>query len=161
MQPVWNRRAVLGGGVLLALGWTTAQVVGRRPLRGPSGPALGSSARITLTAVLEVLIPDPAMAGTVADDVDRALALDPVGATQLTMALSALDHLGGAGPFTFQRFSSHSVAQREAILQSWAGSRLAFKRQVFAAMRRLAAFAWYARPDSWAAIGYDGPWVQR
>lgn len=162
MPPTLDRRQVLGGGVLLVAAWTGAFVVGHWPgAPDTPSPSLGASARATLASALEVLLPDPEMAQTVAADVDTALAADPVGAAQLTLALQALEHLGGAGLFTFTTFSSRDREERRAILDAWADSRLAFKRQVFAAMRRLAAFAWYARPESWAAIGYDGPWVGR
>jgi hypothetical protein len=45
------------------------------------------------------------------------------------------------------------------VLGEWERSGWNLKRQVFQALRRLAAFAWYTRPLSWPAIGYDGTWV--
>jgi len=61
-------------------------------------------------------------------------------------------------------FSALAPAQRERLLQSWAGSRLAPLRQGFQALRKLCTFLYYADSPTdgtpnpaWAALGYPGP----
>lgn len=141
---------IVAAGYALAHGW------GHRPLG--SGPA----ARRTLAAVLGCQLPDGAPVDALADDVEAFLAAgDPVVAGQVRVALAALEHLGGAGPLSFGRFSRRTRAEQAAIIEAWRRSRLGPKRQIADAMRRIALFTWYAQPSTWAAIGYDGPWVGR
>jgi choline dehydrogenase-like flavoprotein len=73
----------------------------------------------------------------------------------------ALGVLGGAG---FKRFSALSGEQRQAVLLSWADSRLAQRRAAFQALRKAALTFYYMLPGpnesrnpAWDAIGYDGP----
>jgi choline dehydrogenase-like flavoprotein len=61
-------------------------------------------------------------------------------------------------------FRALAPAQREHLLQSWAGSRLAPLRQGFQALRKLCTFLYYADSPAdgapnpaWAALGYPGP----
>lgn len=50
-----------------------------------------------------------------------------------------------------------SVAEVSAFLERWRFSRWALLQQGYHALHDLVLAAWYARPDSWAAIGYPGP----
>jgi hypothetical protein len=50
-----------------------------------------------------------------------------------------------------------SVAEVTDFLQSWRSSRLGLLQSGYAALHDLTFGAWYARPDSWEAIGYPGP----
>ena len=160
-MSVLTRRQLLGGGLLLAGGWVVAQAVGHRPLGTVDSPFLGSAARRTLEAALQALLPDGAPVSEVAQGVDAFLAQgDPVVGGQLVVALGVLEHLGGAGPLSFARFSRRDLGDRRAILEAWRRSGLGPKRQIADALRRLALFSWYSRPETWDAIGYEGPWVQ-
>jgi hypothetical protein len=157
-----SRRVVLVSAGSLGLGWLLGQAWGHRPLQGQPGAALGEGALATLIAALEVLLPEGAPAAQVAADIDAFLAdSDPILAEDLSVALLVLEHAGGAGPVAFQRFSRLSRAERTEVLQRWQRSSLLTKRRIADALRRTAAFSWYARPESWASIGYDGPWVGR
>jgi hypothetical protein len=141
-----TRRQLLGGGALLAGGFALAVAWGHRPLTG-SG---------TLEAALDALLPEGAPVAAVAEDIDRFLAAgDPVVAGQLALALRVLEH--GCG---LVRFSRLDRAARVAVLEGWRSSALGTRRQIADALRRVALFSWYARPETWAAIGYDGPWVK-
>jgi hypothetical protein len=154
-----TRRTLLGGGLLVGLGWATGQLWGHRPMAAIDSPFLGSAGRRTLEGALEALLPEGAAVETVAADVDRFLAAgDPVIGGQLVLALGALEHLGGAG---FRRFSRLSRDERTAVLEGWRTSALGPKRRIADALRRVALFSWYARPETWDRIGYDGPWVGR
>jgi hypothetical protein len=50
-----------------------------------------------------------------------------------------------------------SVAEVSAFLERWRFSRWALLQQGYHALHDLVLAAWYARPDSWPAIGYPGP----
>jgi hypothetical protein len=50
-----------------------------------------------------------------------------------------------------------SVAEVSAFLERWRFSRWALLQQGYHALHDLVFAAWYARPDSWTAIGYPGP----
>lgn len=57
-------------------------------------------------------------------------------------------------------WSSWPNATPEAIgnfLESWRYSRFDLLKSGYAALHDLIFGAWYARPDTWAAIGYPGP----
>lgn len=43
------------------------------------------------------------------------------------------------------------------FLESWRNSRFDFFKSGYAALHDLIFAAWYARPETWAAIGYPGP----
>lgn len=155
-----SRRWFLGGGLLLVGGTLLAHAVGHRPMDERPSVFLGSSGRGTLEAVLEALLPDGAPVTEVADGVDGFLAQgDPIQGGQLRLALLVLEHTGGAGWFGFSRFSRRSLDERRRILEDWRSSSLQTRRQIADAMRRVALFSWYTREQTWAAIGYDGPWV--
>lgn len=44
-----------------------------------------------------------------------------------------------------------------SFLESWRHSRFALFRSAYAALHDLVFAAWYARPETWAAIAYPGP----
>lgn len=50
-----------------------------------------------------------------------------------------------------------SVSEVAGFLQSWRSSRLSLLQSAYAALHDLTYGAWYARPDTWEAIGYPGP----
>ena len=57
-------------------------------------------------------------------------------------------------------WSAWPEATPEAIgkfLESWRNSRFDLLKSGYAALRDLIFAAWYARPDTWAAIDYPGP----
>ena len=49
------------------------------------------------------------------------------------------------------------VDEVEGFLRRWRGSRFELLQSAYAAVHDLVLGAWYARPESWAAIGYPGP----
>ncbi|MCA9494684.1 MAG: hypothetical protein KC621_32370 [Myxococcales bacterium] len=156
-----SRRWFLGGGLLLVGGTLVAHAVGHRPMEERASAFLGSAGRTTLEAVLEALLPDGAPVSEVADGIEGFLAQgDPIQGGQLGLALTVLEHTGGASPWSISRFSRRSVDERRRILEAWRSSSLGTRRQIADAMRRVALFSWYTREQTWAAIGYDGPWVR-
>jgi hypothetical protein len=85
--------------------------------------------------------------------------LDPALTGQLPLALWLFEW----GPFlfdwTFKPFTRMSGDERDASLRAWAGSRIAIRRQAFAAVRNLCLLGFYSQPETWRAIGYQGPLV--
>ncbi len=60
-----------------------------------------------------------------------------------------------------RRFSRLALGDRRALLDRAARSRVGLLRTAAAALRKLALLAYYSRPATWPAIGYDGPWLGR
>ena len=85
--------------------------------------------------------------------------LDPALSGDLPLALRLFEW----GPFvfdwTFTRFTRMSEAERDASLRAWMTSRLAIRRQAFAALRNLCLLGFYSQPETWRRIGYQGPLV--
>jgi hypothetical protein len=48
-------------------------------------------------------------------------------------------------------------AEIAAFLERWRFSRWRLQQQAYQALHELVFAAWYARPDTWPAIGYPGP----
>ncbi|HWP35337.1 MAG TPA: gluconate 2-dehydrogenase subunit 3 family protein [Thermodesulfobacteriota bacterium] len=54
-------------------------------------------------------------------------------------------------------FTRLPPAEQDRVLASWGGSRLAFRRTGYEAVKRLAGALYYADRRTWARIGYPGP----
>jgi len=120
-------------------------------------PFLGAQPRATLLAAFEVLLPDARVAESLALEVDRVLSgQDPELAEQLPTALLLLEHTAG-----FVGFHRMDIGRRQEVLKAWESSPLGVRRQVFQALRRTAVMSFFASPESWSAMGYDGPLVGR
>ncbi len=59
------------------------------------------------------------------------------------------------------RFTRLDAAAQDDLLADMAGSRLAERRTAFQALKFVTVFFYYTQEPTWAAIGYDGPWVPR
>jgi hypothetical protein len=142
--------ASLGGGALAACG-------------SDDGPLFAPAEREVLTQVVERMVataagvPPVRESGALARIETLLRALDP----ELVRPVPALLRLVDWGPWLFDatpaRFGALSDAAKDASLRGWQRSRLALRRQGFAALRNLAFFGWYAEESSWGAIGYAGP----
>lgn len=136
--------------------------------------ALTPARAATLRALADTFIPagpgGSPPAGSALVDLDKltlALQAQPLGAqAEFGQLLDVLDKpLAGLtwwGPL--RPFRALAPAQRERLLQSWAGSRLAPLRQGFQALRKLCTFLYYADSPAdgspnpaWAVLGYPGP----
>jgi len=136
--------------------------------------ALTPTRAATLRALADTFI--PASAGPVAlppgsalinlDKLAAAIRAQPLGAqAEFGQLLDLLARpwagLTWWGPL--RPFQELNPAQRERLLQSWAGSRLAVLRKGFHALRKLCTFLYYgdapaSSPNpAWAALGYPGP----
>ena len=107
--------------------------------------------------------PDP-QASLLASAVEARLGgIDPAQARLIARLLTVLDHPATAAltrgiPV---RFSRMAPARQDAWLRGWELSRIPARRTIFQALRRLVLSTWYARPESYADIGYLGPLYDR
>ncbi len=60
-----------------------------------------------------------------------------------------------------KRFTRLARADQEQYLRGWMESSLGARRMVFRALKLLSALGYYGMSETWAAIGYDGPWLGR
>lgn len=60
-----------------------------------------------------------------------------------------------------KRFTRLARDDQEHYLRGWMESSLGARRMVFRALKLLAALGYYGLPQTWEAIGYDGPWLGR
>ncbi|HWP38917.1 MAG TPA: GMC family oxidoreductase N-terminal domain-containing protein [Gemmatimonadales bacterium] len=149
----------------------------------PRAATLTDRERRVIAAIADALLPalqrddDPGglfAAGALAlGSTDRVVALveslpDPQDRRRLVALFAALDsrtvNLLLAGRFA--RITDLNTAEREAILKSWAFSRLPVRRAGFQALKRLCHIAHYCWPPNaandgrhpaWTATGYPGP----
>jgi long-chain-alcohol oxidase len=146
-------------------------------------PTLTPRQRAVLVAVCDTLVPalsvesDPhhyfatgAKAADTAARVERLIdsLRDPFDRARLGFLLSALDsrlaNLVLSGRVS--RFSGMERHQREAVLRSWAHSRLPVRRAGFQALKRLTHVSYLAWPSSdlthpaWNVVGHPGPLPQ-
>lgn len=71
---------------------------------------------------------------------------------------AAFRSTSGPGPL---RFTDLSLGRRREYFQIWSGSGFSVKRRFARSSRDLAMIAAYSLPEVWAAIGYEGPLLER
>ncbi len=128
--------------------------------------------RAVLCAVADTFVPalNGLPAGSVVLDFElvmKAMQAQPLGAqAEFEQLLDLLDRpvlgLSWLGPL--RPFAQLAPAQREALLLSWASSRLPPLRKAFQTLRKLCTFFYYGGSPAdgcpnpaWAALGYPGP----
>ncbi len=164
-----TRRQVLKYGVAGALALAAAGLARGQPsYRAASGAAplaaLDDADREVLAAIAPaILVGVEGAAGRVdaiVGSVDRAIAgLPPHLQSEVGQLLALLASWPGrrwiAG--VASPWPQASRAEVAAFLERWRFSRWALAQQGYHALHELVLAAWYARPDSWSAIGYPGP----
>lgn len=148
----------VGGG----LAWVT---LGYRLRDGETPIALSAKEFVVARAIVETLLPaaDGVPAGVdlgVPQRIDEEIWAAPDALrSDLKAALHLIEHvpplLGFAG-----RFSSLSAEAREACYGELLRSRHDVLVLAAGAFKQMAHLFAYVRPESWGAIGYDGPWVK-
>lgn len=148
-------KAGLGGSVVLSIA-------------GCSRPSAGGGRERILTALIPVIL-----AGALPDGDERPALVERtvagVGKAIAGLSASMQGEIGElfdllAFPPTRMLlagiWSPWETAGREEIanfLERWRNSRFALLNSGYAALHDLVFGAWYARPDTWPAIGYPGP----
>lgn len=152
--------AVLGG----TLAWLS-----RSPTDGQPRPegitALTDSEYHLFAAVCAACLPAEGNAGglvpwtglPVMRNLDRLVAgVPPEARGDVSKALFLLDHAAIVSGWHGRRLVDLPVAEARAYLQAWSDGGPA-QRAVTNLVRRLAYVAYWEVPDTWGAIGYDGP----
>jgi len=80
---------------------------------------------------------------------------------QARLMLRVVEHGTHLFDLKGRRFTRLAPADQDTYLRGWMESSLGARRLIFRALKTLAALGYYARTESWDAIGYDGPWVGR
>lgn len=150
----------LAGGVVLGAGgiWyaATREAVAPGRLDNATRSMFGAIAPVILAGVA---LPEPATTEDVVAGVEAAFG------GLSAAAQKELGELFGLLSFTPTRFVLTGVsewgrashADIAGFLESWRRHRLALLRGAYAALHDLVLGAWYARTESWEAIGYPGP----
>ncbi len=151
---------LMGGGGLLALRGRAPEVDGLQ--------ALTAHEYRTLTALAEALYPVGGAFALGATDTDVVRRIDqfltdepPWNRRDLKRALVLLEF----GPVLFDRrlvtFSHLPPEARAVHFTAWTTCDSDARRQASLAFRRLLALLFYDRPEAWAGVGYDGPYLTR
>jgi hypothetical protein len=169
--PELTRRALLGRS-LAALG-VAAGLPGILPASAPAEAApaglrvLEAGEWQVLAAVADTVIPRGGAFPLGAADLDLAARIDAFLAAQagelaggVRGALLLLEYGAPLLAGRWARFSKLPAADRAEVFAALPGS-FGLARRVYAGLRGLCLFAFYAQPESWPAVGYDGPWVER
>lgn len=165
----WLQVGVAGGAALTAAAWWAQRSV---PAQGASfvpssspAPSVWTPEAAALIAALAPVVLGPACTDAVScqrvtEGVRVAVAALSPAAQRDVGELFMLLNIGPArGLLTgvWGSWGQASAEEIEAFLQRWRHSRLALLQAGYHALHDLILAAWYAEPESWAAIGYPGP----
>jgi hypothetical protein len=155
----------LAGGLLLAAaGALRAQKEYRAAGGADRLEVLSAADREVLAAIAPAILAGTQAAGASLDaavgSIDRAVAgLPPHLQSEVKQLLALLASWPGrrllaglAAPW-----AQASVGEVAEFLERWRFSHWVLLQQAYHALHELVLAAWYARPDSWSAIGYPGP----
>ena len=161
LAPLNRRRFLQWTGLLGFVSLVGWQAWGRRALpgAGPTPRAFTPPQLRTLALACAVALDDEEAGRTAAADLDVYFA--GIGASQvadLALALTLLE-FAPRGLTQPRRFSRCSLVEAAEVLEAWERSGLAPRRQIAKALRDAARFTWFAREETWAALGYEGTWV--
>jgi hypothetical protein len=156
----------LGGSIVLALGggvlsWATR---GYRLLPGEAAIGLGEKELCVARAVVEALLPGgdgfpSGVALGIHQRIDEeAWAADDETRRDLSAALVVLEH---APPLigVFGRLSTLTALERASALQAMMRHAWDVVAQSALAIRQLCLIFYFCRDETWAPIGYEGPWL--
>ena len=87
--------------------------------------------------------------------------LPPTSQRQARLMLRVVEHGTHLFDLKSKRFTRLSPPEQDAYLRGWMESSLGARRVIFRALKTLAALGYYAQPEAWGAVGYDGPWIGR
>ncbi len=168
-RRVFLRRSVQAVGALslvpgFALGCAPADA-----WRAPSDlRVLDAAEWVLLGVVADTFVPQGGAFELGARDVDLATRIDAflVGEriTVLRGLSAALLLIEWGSPLAsgrVARFSKLDADARSACIAALRDSRIAVLREVYAGVKQLCLFTFYAIDASWPAVGYDGPWVAK
>ncbi|HYO55744.1 MAG TPA: hypothetical protein VEU50_23465 [Archangium sp.] len=159
--------AGLGGGALLLVGsglrWFTS---GYQLLPGEASVGLSVKELCVVRSLVEMFFPasgalPSGVALGVHQRIDEEVWSQPQAMREdLQAAIQLIEHapllLGFSG-----RMSSLDLPEREKAFQRLLASDRDVVVQAAVALKQMAHLFYYGHPDTWKAIGYDGPWQPR
>jgi hypothetical protein len=162
---------VAGGAALAAARWLRKETPA-----GPIAPEIASLARLDagapaiVAAVVPVLLVgalpvepgsrnSAAVNATVANVALAVSGLPPAAQRELSQLFALLDFAPARIALTGVTDEWTHASERDvaAFLERWRASRFTLFRSAYDALHQLVFAAWYGNPQSWPAIGYDGP----
>ena len=154
----------VAGGLLLAVAGAAREQKGYRAATGDPVGVLIEDDRAVLAAIAPAILAGIGAAGPSLDaavgSFDRAVAgLPPHLQAEVKQLLALLASWPGRRLLAGLEapWSQATVTDVAAFLERWRYSRWVLLQQAYHALHELVLAAWYARPDSWPAIGYPGP----
>ena len=148
---------VLGFGALLPSGCTRYSPI-ERPLKFLSRKEFA----VVTRAAVRILGLGDDRGVEIGGFIDGLLAdLPPTSQNQARLMLRVVEHGTHLFDLKAKRFTRLTPADQDAYLRGWMESSLGARRIVFRALKTLAALGYYAQPNAWEPIGYDGPWLGR
>lgn len=94
--------------------------------------------------------------------IDTALLqLPPDVPQQLSWALRLVEYSPPLMVGKFATFTGLPAEWQDVTLIAWEQSTVRLLRIAFQAMKNLSMLGYYAQPDTWPAIHYQGPWIMR
>ncbi len=163
-------RRSFGGSLLLAAGGLLPAGCGGYPNReGETLQVLDVKSARIVDAIADAMIletenaplPRPSRLG-IAARVDGMLAgIHPAIQDQTVLLFRVFEHATLPFGLRASRFTKLPHAEQRAYLLGWADSRLEFRRMAFQALKMFVYATYYTFDETWAHVGYDGPWVGR
>lgn len=159
----------LGGAALLQAGaLLPTGCAGYPPRAANEFRVLDAKTAAIVEAVADAMVDDgagrlpvPSRIG-IAGRVDAMLAgLHPETVEQSVLLFNVVEHMTFPFGFYTSRFTKLPRADQRAYLDGWAASRLGFRRMAAQALKMFVYVNYYSLPETFAHIGYDGPWVGR
>ena len=153
----------VGGALLLAVGAVLPSGCARySPIEIPLRFLTRKEYAVVTQAAVRILgLPDEARED-IGGFIDGLLAdLPPTSQSQARLMLRVVEHGTHLFDLKSRRFTRLTPAEQDGYLRGWMESTLGARRMIFRALKTLAALGYYAQTTSFAAIGYDGPWLGR
>ena len=168
-RRVFLRRSLGAVGALAALPGLGVGCAPADLARAPAGlQTLDAAEWALLDAVSDAIVPRGGAFALGARDVALAQRIDgflanesPAVQSGVAGALLAVEWVAPLAAGRVARFSRLDDAGRVAAIDALRTSRIALLRDVYAGLKQLCVFGFYAVDASWAATGYDGPLVGR
>jgi hypothetical protein len=160
-----DRRSILKYGLIGAAVLATGGVaLTLQPtvLRAPKAPleCFDDVEYAILWALVSRLAPPDADALDIAGKLDKTFAAADLGTQAEFKQVLRLIENGLPGLFLDGRprpFSAASPDVQDTTLERWRTSRISVRRTAFKAINQLIGAAYYASPETYAAVGYPGP----
>ncbi len=166
-RRVFLRRSLHAAG---AIALVPGLSIGCAPAEAAHAPAdlrvLDSGEWALLGVVADTLIPRGGAFALGARDVDLATRIDAFLSGEsagvlggLSAALFLIEWGSPLASGRIARFSQLGPDERATCIDALYRSRIGLLRDVYAGLKQLCFFTFYAIDASWPAVGYDGPWA--